>query len=143
MARALSEAEALAFLSAGTRTGKLAVVRGDGSAIVQPIWFLVDSDGTLVFNTGRETTKGRALLRDPRLSIVVDEETMPYGFVRVDGIAELSEDPELMLTWATRIAARYVGEPQAAAYGRRNAVPGELLVRVRPTRIVAQAGVAD
>jgi hypothetical protein len=29
------------------------------------------------------------------------------------------------------------------AFGRRNAVPGELLVRLRPTRVVARAGIAD
>jgi hypothetical protein len=48
-----------------------------------------------------------------------------------------------MRHWATRIAARYMGEEQADAYGKRNAVPGELLVRVRPTKIVAVKGVAD
>jgi hypothetical protein len=31
-----------------------------------------------------------------------------------------------------------MGAELAQAYGRRNAVPGELLVRVTPTRIVAE-----
>ena len=46
-------------------------------------------------------------------------------------------------TWATRIAGRYMGVMQAKAYGARNGVPGELLVRVSPTRVVAQSGIAD
>jgi hypothetical protein len=29
------------------------------------------------------------------------------------------------------------------AFGRRNAVPGELLVRLRPGHVVAQAAIAD
>jgi hypothetical protein len=48
-----------------------------------------------------------------------------------------------LLVWATRIAARYMGEDQAEAYGRRNAVPEEMLVRVTPTKVVARAGITD
>ena len=36
-----------------------------------------------------------------------------------------------------------MGAENAEAYGRRNGVPGELLVRVRPTHIVAVADLAD
>lgn len=143
MGRRMPEHEAREFLSAGTRTGKLAVVRADGSPLVVPIWFVVDDDGSLVFNTGAETVKGRAILRDPRVSICVDRETPPFDYVRVDGVAEVSRDLGEMLPWATRIAARYMGAELAESYGRRNAVEGELLVRVRPTRVVALAGIAD
>ncbi|MEW6582430.1 MAG: PPOX class F420-dependent oxidoreductase [Actinomycetota bacterium] len=141
--RRMSAAEAREFLSAGTRTGKVAVVRADGSPLVVPIWFVVDDDGCLVFTTGRDTVKGRALARDGRVSVCVDDETPPFGYVRVDGVASLSDDLDEMLPWATRIAARYMGAERADAYGRRNAVPGEVLVRVRPSRVVAEAGVAD
>jgi hypothetical protein len=139
----MSIEEARAFLAAGARTGKLAVVRRDGSPFVVPIWFVVDIDGSLVFNTGARTLKGRAIRRDPRVSICVDDEAPPYGYVRVDGVAELSEDLDGMLPWATAIARRYMGDDLAEDYGRRNAVAGELLVRVRPRRVVALAGIAD
>lgn len=143
MAREMPEHEVREFLSAGTRTGKLAVVRRDGSPLVVPIWFVVDDDGSLVFTTGAETVKGRAILRNPRVSVCVDRETPPFDYVRVDGVAEVRRDLVEMLPWATRIAARYMGAELAESYGRRNAVEGELLVRVRPTRVVALAGVAD
>ena len=74
---------------------------------------------------------------------MVDDEAPPFAFVRVDGVVDLSEDPDEMLRWAIRIAARYMGAERADAYGRRNAVPGELLVRLVPTHIVSEAGVAD
>ena len=48
-----------------------------------------------------------------------------------------------MLEWSTRIAVRYMGPELAEQYGRRNAVPGELLVRLRPTHVATEAGVAD
>ena len=48
-----------------------------------------------------------------------------------------------MLVWSTRIAHRYMGAEHAEAYGRRNAVPGELLVRLVADHVVTEAGVAD
>jgi PPOX class probable F420-dependent enzyme len=139
----MSDDEARSFLESGTKTGKLATVRKDGSAHVAPIWFVLDSDGSIVFNTGRDTVKGKALLRDPRVSMCVDDESPPFAYVRIDGVVELSEDLDDMLPWSTRIAARYMGDDAAEAYGRRNAVAGEMLVRLRPTRTVALKAIAD
>jgi PPOX class probable F420-dependent enzyme len=125
-----------AFLSAGTRTGKLGYTAVDGRPLVVPVWFIVE-DGTLVFNTGKDTAKGRALARDPRTTLSVDLEEPPYGFVQVQGEAELSEDPGELLRTATAIAARYVGPDRAEEFGKRNGVPGELVVRLRPTKVIA------
>jgi PPOX class probable F420-dependent enzyme len=138
--------EWLAFALHGTRTGKLATVRKDGSPHVAPIWFLIDTtaDGDfLVFNTGADTAKGYALKRDPRLSMVVDTDVPPFSFVQFTAEATLSENPEENLEWATRLGGRYMGADQAEAFGKRNAVPGELLVRARITKVVALAEVAD
>jgi PPOX class probable F420-dependent enzyme len=124
------------FLSAGTRTGKLAYTGADGRPLVAPVWFIVE-DGVLVFNTGKDTVKGRALARDPRATLCVDLEEPPYGFVQVQGEAEISEDPGELVRSATAIAARYVGEDRAGEFGKRNGVPGELVVRLRPTKVIA------
>jgi hypothetical protein len=48
-----------------------------------------------------------------------------------------------MMVWATRIAARYMGTDLAVSYGKRNAVKGELLVRLQPEKIVALENIAD
>ncbi len=141
--RALEAAELRAFLLAGTRTAKVAVVRRDGSPLVTPVWFLPDEDGSIMFETGRSSVKGRALSRDPRVSICVEDDEPPFGFVRVDGIAELSDDPDELLSWTIRIAARYMGDGRAEEFGRRNAAPSEMLVRVRPHRVIAQVELAD
>jgi PPOX class probable F420-dependent enzyme len=125
-----------AFLSAGTRTGKLAYTGTDGRPLVAPIWFIVEDD-VLVFNTGKSTAKGRALARDPRATLCVDLEEPPYGFVQVQGDTELSEDPGELLRTATAIAARYMGQDRAEEFGKRNGVPGELVVRLRPTKVLA------
>ena len=125
-----------AFLQAGTRTGKLSYTGVDGRPLVAPVWFIVE-DGRVVFNTGKETAKGRALARDSRATLCVDLEEPPYAFVQVQGNAELSEDPGELLRTATAIAARYVGPELAEEFGKRNGVPGELVVRLRPTKVLA------
>ena len=140
--RRMSREERDAFLMAGTRTGKLAVVRRDGGPHVVPIWFVLDGDD-IVFNTGAGTIKGRSIRRTGRVALCVDDDRPPFAFVAIEGPATVSEDPQEMLEWATRIAGRYVGEDLAEAYGRRNAVAGELLVRVRPDRVVAVADLTD
>jgi PPOX class probable F420-dependent enzyme len=132
----MSNEEAYRFLAEGRRTGKLATVQADGRPHVAPIWFVLDGSD-LVFNTGAETAKGRALRRDPRAALTVDLEQPPYAFVLVEGTVTLSDDVVAMLPLSTAIAARYLGEELAEQYGRRNAVPGELLVRLTPTKIVA------
>lgn len=140
--RRLSDDEIRAFLTTGTRTGKLAVTRLDGRPMVVPVWFAVDDDGTLLFTTWGESIKGKAIRRDGRVSLCVDEERPPYSYVRVDGLATIVDDPELLRSWAERIGGRYMGAEQAARFGERNGVPGELLVRITPTTIVAQAEIA-
>ncbi|QIN85101.1 TIGR03618 family F420-dependent PPOX class oxidoreductase [Rubrobacter tropicus] len=130
------------FLLGRARTAKLATVRADGRPHVAPVWYDLDGE-TFVFMTGEGTVKGRNMRREPRVSLCIDDERPPFHFVIVEGIAELTEgDPDL-LRWATSIGGRYMGEDQAEAFGRRNAVPGELLVRVRPTKVLAYMNIAD
>ncbi len=137
----LSE-EVIAFLSDGTRTAKLGYVAADGRPLVAPVWFIVEGN-QLVFNTGKHAAKGRALSRDPRVVVCVDDQHPPFSFVQVQGTASTSEDPNDLLDTATRIAARYVGADRAEEYGRRNGVPGELVVRITPTKVIAGFNVAD
>ena len=132
----ITDPDVLAFLQQGTRTGKVAYTGGDGHPLTIPVWFIVE-DSTIVFNTGKNTAKGRSLARDPRTALVVDLEEPPYGFVQVQGEAELSEDPAELLRTATAIAVRYMGPERGAEFGKRNGVPGELVVRIRPTKVIA------
>jgi PPOX class probable F420-dependent enzyme len=134
--------EVIAFLSEGTRTGKLGYVASDGRPLVAPVWFIVDGN-QLVFNTARQTAKGRAVLRDPRVVICVDDQHPPYSFVQVQGAASMSDDADDLLDTATRIGGRYMGVERAEEYGRRNGVPGELVVRVTPTKVVKGFNIAD
>jgi PPOX class probable F420-dependent enzyme len=132
----ITDPQVRAFLTEGTRTGKLSFLSPSGRPLVTPVWFVLEGD-TLVFNTGQDTAKGRALARDPRVSLCVDLEQPPYAFVQVQGEAELSDDLDELVRTATAIAARYMGPERAEEFGKRNGVPGELVVRMRPTKVVA------
>ena len=140
--QAMTDDEVWAFLAGDPpHTGKLATTRKDGSPHVAPIWFALDGR-SIVFTTGSETLKGRTIRRDPRVALCVDDERPPFAFVIVEGTVEISEDLGDLLHWATVLGGRYMGAAQAEAYGRRNAVPGELLLRVRPTRVASAKDVA-
>ena len=131
-----------AFLSHGTRTAKLATSGPGGHPHVMPVWFVLDGE-ELVFTTCGDSVKGRNLRRNPRAAVIVDDEVAPYAFVHIRGQVILSEDLEELLRFATAIGGRYMGAKRAGEFGRRNAVPGELLVRLRPERVIAAADVAD
>ncbi len=138
----MSSSEALDFLNDGSRTGKLAWVASDGRPHVAPVWFIVE-DGDLVFATATRSGKALAMAREPRVSLVVDTETPPYAFVKVDGVVEVSQDLDELRRVSTLTGARYIGADQAEAFGERNSSPGECLVRLRPTSIVGVDGIAD
>ena len=135
-------AEVVEFLSEGTRTAMLGFLASDGRPLVTPVWFIVDN-GELVFNTGAQSAKGRALSRDSRVVICVDDPHPPYSFVQVQGVASLHDEADGKLDIATRIGGRYMGADRAEEFGRRNAVSGELVVRVQPTKVNAMFRVTD
>ena len=134
--------EQRAFLLYKTRTGKLATVRKDGRPHLVPIWFLLDGD-TIVFNTGESSVKALNIKHDQRVSLCVDDENAPYAFLVVEGVATLSDELDQVRFWATKIGGRYMGMELAEQYGARNGVPGELLVRITPTKILFAKNVAD
>lgn len=136
MARKMTPDEIRDFLSEGTRTAKLATTMRDGSPHVMPVWFVLEGE-QIAFNTAKTSAKGRQLLRDPRVALVVDDENPPFSFVHVRGTASISEDPDEVLRFATEIAGRYMGADRAEEFGKRNGLPGELLVKLRPTKVIA------
>ena len=139
----MSDQQALALLARGAPTGKLATAAPDGSRVhVAPVWFLVE-DGRIVFTTGERTLKGRNLRANPRAALCVDDERPPFAYVEARGPVTLEDAAPDLLDWATRISARYMGAERSASYGRRNAVPGELLVRLHIERLYGESGVAD
>ena len=138
MARRMDDAEWRAFVSEGTRTGKLATTREDGRPHVVPVWFVLDGDD-IVFSTGATSVKGRDLERTRTAALCVDDAHPPFAFVTVSGTVTISHDLDELGRWNTVIARRYVGSDRAEEFGRRNTDPGELLVRLHADHVLAEA----
>jgi PPOX class probable F420-dependent enzyme len=139
--RTMSDEEYRAFMTHGTRTAKAATTRPDGRPHITPVWFVLDGDD-LIFTTHETSLKARDLRRDPRICLCVDDETPPFAYVMFEGTVTLSEELDELRRWATAIGGRYMGSERAEEFGKRNGVPGELLVRVSPTKLLAQAEIA-
>ncbi|MCI0711165.1 MAG: PPOX class F420-dependent oxidoreductase [Chloroflexi bacterium] len=143
--RDMTPHERLNFLmSIPARTGKLASVRPDGRPHVTPIWYTVDGDD-LIFTTWHEAVKAANLIHDNRVSLCVDDERPPFAYVIIEGKVDIQREPEpdRMLHWTMEIASRYMGADKAEQFGKRNAVEGEWLLRIKPTKIIARTGIAD
>jgi hypothetical protein len=82
-------------------------------------------------------------MRDKRVCLCVDDQKPPFSFVTVFGAAEVIRCKlDELFRWTSKLAERYMGQENAEAYGKRDAVEGEVLVRVKPERIIAQKDVA-
>ena len=148
----MSEKEIKKFLMNGTFTGKLATVKKDGSSHIVPIWFVLDSGhksrhnsigNDIIFTTSSTSVKAKNIQHDNRGSICVDDQKPPFSFVTVYGTAKIhhSKQSELF-RFATKIAQRYMGKENAKLYGRRNSTEGEVLVRIKPIRFIAEKDIA-
>jgi hypothetical protein len=125
------------------RPAVLATVRADGRAHLAPIWFGVDDDGSIVWNTGEATVKGRNLRRTGRASLCVDDDQPPYAFVTIEGPVTIDDNLEEVRAWAARLGGRYMGADRAEEYGARNGVPGELVVRLHPEKVISAVDLAE
>ena len=142
----MSEQEIWNFLTEGTRTAHIATIRSDRRPHVKPVWFVLDGrpgDFQLLFTTHAETVKGRGLRRNTQVAASVDDPAPPYSFVIVEGAAYVSDRLEDVRAAAARIGGRYMGEDRAAEFGARNGVPGELLIRLTPARVISQRAVSS
>lgn len=142
----MSKDEIASFLSQGILTAKVSTVNKDGTCHTVPVWFVLDGEEDIIFTTSSDSVKGKHIRRDNRLTICVDDQKPLYSFVTMYGNAAITpynDNPEELLKWSTMIAKRYMGEENAERYGKRNAGEGELLVRVKPTKIIAYRDTAS
>ena len=139
----MSKDEIRNFLLQGTFTGKLGTINKNGTPHVVPIWFTLDDEDNIIFNTGSKSVKAKNILRNNRVRLCVDDQIPLYSFVIIDGVAEIISDiPTEIFKWAKIIAARYMGNDKAEEYGKRNSSEEELLLKIKPTKVIGQKDLA-
>ncbi len=119
------------------RIATLAYLRRDGRPSQAPIWY-VYQDSVFLMVTNTDSLKHRALKRDPRVCLTIQDERPPYRALIADGEVELSSiDPAANPT--AGIAMRYFGRLGAAEYERMTAAEDErtglTLIALRPTAL--------
>jgi PPOX class probable F420-dependent enzyme len=108
----------------------LATYRRDGTVLLSPVWHEWQDGGFNVV-TNADGVKVRHLRRDPRAVIVVCESRPPYRGIEVQGEARL----EAIGDATRRIATRYLGERDGAAYAQ--SAGDDTLIRLVPGRLRA------
>ena len=145
--------EVMNFLNLGTMTAKVSTATLDGIPHVAPVWFVIDydpssndnKDFTIFFTTFYNSAKARHLISNHKVSFCVDDQKPPFSFVIINGMAKIDQNPSYdeLLRLTSRIAERYMGKENAEKYGKRNAVKGECIVKIKPTKIIAQKDVSQ
>jgi PPOX class probable F420-dependent enzyme len=130
---ALSE-EQRVFLEA-PRFAVAAPIPTNGLLHQTVVWYALDGDEELVLSTPRGSLKHRHLLRDPRLSVCVED---GFRYVTVSGRVRIEEEPEAARKLYGRIGARYRRAMQSPSAGkgpppRPDSKTAELLTRERVT----------
>jgi PPOX class probable F420-dependent enzyme len=139
----MTKDEIRSFLLQGTFTGKLGTINKNGTPHIVPIWFTLDDEDNILFTTGDTSVKAKNIQRNNRVRLCVDDQVPLFSSVTIDGIAEIiSNEPSEVYKWAKIIAARYMGNDKAEEYGKRNSSEGELLIKIKSTRVIGQKDIA-
>ena len=113
MNTAMTRAEREAFL-AETRVGVLAVDDPGKGPLTVPVWYSYEPGGVIRFVTGGPSRKTKLLRAAGRAGFCVQQETLPYRFVSVEGPATISA-PDFARD-IRAMAVRYLGEAQGNSF---------------------------
>lgn len=111
MANVLSD-QAKAFLGE-TRVGVLSTINKDGSSQLTTMWYLMEEDGTIIFNTISSNKKVKNLRRDPRIALCVGDTGRS---VSLYGTVTISDDETVVRKDIEQLVRRYVPDEAARAH---------------------------
>ncbi len=104
-----------------------------GSPHLTMMWYLLDGD-EILFNTKAGRAKESNLARDPRVSLLVYDDS-GYRYMRIDGRVRANADPAVAHRDIARLAMRYQGEAGARASILRFDTEERVSYRLPTTRV--------
>ena len=135
------EPAAMEKFLAGDHIAVLSYLRADGRPNQVPIWYAY-RDGIIWFSVESDSPKVRALRKDPRVCVTIQDERPPYRAVIVEGTLATVEHgiagaPSAEIGW--EMAEHYFGKVAAKQYEKMirddRAEHGTTLLRLAPTEV--------
>jgi PPOX class probable F420-dependent enzyme len=138
----LSRADLDRFLEGSSIVAILATLDEDGQPYQVPVWY--EWDGSRLWIVSKpEAAYVKNLQRDPRASVCIATQTLPYVRVLVQGEVTLVDTDEEWLPMGLRMAERYLGPEEGAAYIEKTRTWKRVFLRLQPTRIRSWDGGAS
>jgi pyridoxamine 5'-phosphate oxidase-like protein len=111
---------------------RLAYIWMDGTPRVVPIWFHWNGHA-LVMATPPKAPKLKALAKNPKVSLTIDDNTFPHKVLLIRGIASLQQVDGIVPEYAAA-AERYFGREQGLAWIQqvRRMTPATVKVTITP-----------
>lgn len=126
----MSKATREAFL-AGVHVGVFCVSRPGAAPLATPVWYLYEPGGDVRVIIGADSEKARLVKAAGVASLCAQSESMPYGFVTVEGPAAVDDGDGGL---AFEMASRYLGPDLAKGYVEQTAGSQSAVVRITPQR---------
>jgi len=128
----MSEQERQSFLTA-LHVGVLSIPRQSGAPLTAPIWYDYQPGGEVWVLVGKNSLKARLLSEGSQVTLVAQQEAMPYAYVSVEGsvtgIRRADKDKDTL-----PMAIRYLGDEMGASYTEANSANDSLRVSIRIDR---------
>jgi PPOX class probable F420-dependent enzyme len=112
----------------------VSVTAPDGAPHAVPTWYEYDK-GQIVFHTGSEAFKYKCLVRDPRVTLVVDTRKPPYKAVVLKGRATMEEKTDDKRL--ERMSYAYLGKKMGKAYAKGLKGQKVVVVSFKPERTIS------
>lgn len=112
--------------------GKLGTIKKNGYPHVTPIWYMYE-DEKIIVNTTTDRVKYRNILRDPRISFLIDD---GYPYLMILGRARIATERDGKKDIET-LAIRYTGEKAGRKSAReRYWKQDRVSIEIVPERII-------
>ncbi|MBE3556200.1 MAG: PPOX class F420-dependent oxidoreductase [Firmicutes bacterium] len=114
----------------------LTTLNPDGSPQFTYVWFELDPQKEqLLISTTTDRVKYRNVCRDPRVSVGLVHPQNPWQWVILSGRVQVDEEPSSAHALIERLALKYRGPEDGAAYAQQTKTEPRVILRVTPTRV--------
>ncbi|WP_280212440.1 PPOX class F420-dependent oxidoreductase [Nocardia cyriacigeorgica] len=113
----------------------VATVGKDGHPHLTVVWLERDGED-LIFSTTVGRVQGRNVMRDPRVTVMINPPDRPFVYAEIKGSATVTPDPERALP--DKLALKYTGKTYREFNPASVHDAERIIVRVTPDKVVGR-----